>query len=132
MREFTVQTGRRTQMVDITERVQRVVEAAEVRDGLAVVHVPHTTAGVTVNEGADPDVQRDILETLARLVPHRAGYAHAEGNADAHVKSSLVGCAQTLIVTGGRLLLGTWQRVFFVEADGPRTRKVYVEVIGKE
>lgn len=116
-------------MVDITERVQAAVEAAGVEQGLVVVYAPHTTAGITVNEGADPDVQRDLVAVLARLVPSDGTYAHAEGNSDAHVKATLVGSSATLIVQNGRLALGTWQRLFLFEGDGPRQRRVWVEVV---
>lgn len=97
------------------------------QDGLLYVFCPHTTGAVTINEGADPDVARDIAVNMARLVPERGDYRHAEGNSDAHIKSSLFGCGQTVIVEGGQLRLGTWQRVFFCEFDGPRTRQVWLK-----
>jgi len=116
----------RNQMKDITGDVQREVAGADVQDGLCTVYVPHTTAGVTINEGADPAVCEDILNKLEDLVPPNAGYRHAEGNADSHVKASLMGSSVSVMVENGRLVLGTWQRIFFCEFDGPRTRKAYV------
>jgi secondary thiamine-phosphate synthase enzyme len=119
-------------MLDITAQVAEVVVASGIRQGLAVVHVPHTTAGVTVNENADADVPHDILAALEEAIPWRQEfYRHGEGNSAAHVKSSLVGCTQTLLVEDGRLVLGTWQGVFFCEFDGPRNRKAIVRVMGE-
>jgi len=123
-----VKTSSRVEMVDITAQVAEAVRDEGIDDGLAVVFVPHTTAGVTINENADPDVARDIRRHLDKLVPPGAGYAHAEGNADAHIKSSLFGPSLVLIVSGGRPVLGTWQAVYFCEGDGPRRRKVHVAV----
>ncbi|HDN51512.1 MAG TPA: YjbQ family protein [Thermoplasmatales archaeon] len=131
MKEFTVRSEQRNQMIDITREVQRVVEHEGVKDGMAVIYVPHTTAAVVINEGADPDVQRDIMATLQKLIPGQSDYRHLEGNSDAHIKSALIGCSQTLLVKEGRLLLGTWQHIFFFEGDGPRTRRVFVNVFGK-
>jgi secondary thiamine-phosphate synthase enzyme len=125
--ELTVQTAQRTCFVEITRQVQDAVAKLGVVDGAVLVHVPHTTAAVTVNEGADPDVVRDLEMLLSRLVPPEAGYRHAEGNSDAHVKSTLVGCSVVLPVGGGRLVLGTWQTVWFCEFDGPRRRRVIVQ-----
>jgi secondary thiamine-phosphate synthase enzyme len=126
---FTVTTSRRDELVDITGEVRRLVRASGARAGLCVVWCPHTTAGVTVNENADPDVAADLLMGLARVVDARWPFRHAEGNSDAHLKSTLVGCSRTLVVRGGDLLLGTWQGVFFCEFDGPRTRTVEVQVL---
>lgn len=130
MVEIEVRTDERAQMVDITDRVQAAAAALGVSDGAVLVWVPHTTAGVTVNEGADPDVPRDMLLALERMVPWEAGYRHAEGNAAAHVKSSLMGCGQMVPVRGGRLDLGTWQAVWFCEFDGPRKRRASVRRVG--
>ncbi len=127
--ELPLSTDRRSQMLEITSEVQRVVAESGVREGIAVIYCPHTTAGLTINEDADPSVQMDILETLERLVPWRAGYRHMEGNAAAHVKSSLVGHSLTVLVGGGQLLLGRWQGIFFCEFDGPRSRRVLVRVL---
>ncbi len=124
-----IRTSRRVEMVDITARIRSLIEKSGVSDGIVVVHVPHTTAGVTVNENADPDVQHDLIEKLARLIPHEESfYRHSEGNSDAHLKSSLVGCSQTLIVERGRLMLGTWQGLYFCEFDGPRDRECWIKV----
>lgn len=128
MKSFPVQTRSRAQMLDITSQVQQAVAESGVRDGACYVYVPHTTAGVTINENADPDVPRDILAHLDRLVPWDGPYHHTEGNAAAHIKSSIVGCAQTVLVRDGRLALGTWQAIFFCEFDGPRSRQVHVAV----
>ena len=116
-------------MIDITARVQTAVSESKVKDGLCLVFVPHTTAAVTINENADPDVKADILKKLAELVPENDNYAHSEGNSDAHVKSSLVGCSETIAIQNGKLVLGTWQGIIFCEFDGPRNRKALVKTI---
>jgi secondary thiamine-phosphate synthase enzyme len=126
-----IRTRAKEEFVDLTAEVGRVVAASGVASGICVVAVPHTTAGITVNENADPDVRADLLMTLRRIVPDALPYAHAEGNSPAHVKATLVGSSVSLIVEGGRLQLGTWQGVFFCEFDGPRPRKVWVQVFGK-
>lgn len=130
MEQITLCTSQRMEMVDITDQVNSVISRSGAREGLCVVYVPHTTCAVTVNEGADPAVARDILENLARLIPRGALYHHREGNADSHIMTSLVGSSQTFLVQGGRVRLGTWQRIFLCEFDGPRTRTVWVKVIG--
>lgn len=128
---FEVRTASRDQFVDVTARVQEALSRSGIRDGTVTVYVPHTTAGVTVNENADPDVIHDVLGALDQAVPWRQGfYRHGEGNSAAHVKSSLVGCSTTVPVVGGRMTLGTWQAIFFCEFDGPRTRRVIVTVAG--
>jgi len=124
----SVKTNSRIQMVDITPQLQREISSAGVRDGVCVVYVPHTTAGITINEGADPAVCQDIITKLNELVPPGGGYRHAEGNADSHIKASMVGSSVTLLVEKGELVLGTWQRVFFCEFDGPRSRRVYIRL----
>ncbi len=129
MEEFGIRTTQREQLVDITAEVADAVSRSGVSEGVAVVYCPHTTAGVTVNESADPDVAHDIVEALGRLVPHGAGYRHREGNADAHVKASLMGSSALVPVQGGRLALGAWQGVFFCEFDGPRSRRVQVRLL---
>lgn len=126
IRKLSVKTSSRTQFVDITREVQDAVKASGVSDGVCTVYVPHTTAGITINENADPDVVSDIIETLNRLVPESASYRHAEGNADSHVKASMMGFSVSVLVEGGRLVLGTWQGIYFCEFDGPRTRQVLV------
>ena len=128
MREVKLVTQTRNEMVDITSDVQEIVEKEKISDGFVIVHVPHTTAGVTINEGADPDVCRDIVQNLKKLVPNSGDYHHMEGNSDAHIKASLIGASVTVLVKNQRLVLGTWQHIFFYEGDGPRTRKVFVEV----
>jgi len=130
MNTLEIRTRSKDEFVDLTAEVGRLVAASGVASGLCVVTVPHTTAGVTVNENADPDVRADLAMTLKRIVPEALPYAHAEGNSPAHVKASLVGSSATLIVEGGRLQLGTWQGIYFCEFDGPRTRKVWIQIIG--
>jgi secondary thiamine-phosphate synthase enzyme len=126
--DFQVSTTRRTQLVDITARVAEAVAKSGVAEGICHVFVPHTTAGVTINEGADPDVAADIESHLAELVPKEAVYEHAEGNSDSHIKTVLVGPSCSAPVRGGKLALGTWQAIFLCEWDGPRTRRVEVGV----
>lgn len=128
METIQVNTGSRIQFADITSRVQEVISKSGVKDGIAVVYVPHTTAGVTINEAADPAVVQDIIGKLSQLVPNDNSYRHAEGNSDAHIKATLVGSSVHLIVSGGAAALGTWQGIFFCEFDGPRTRKVFIKV----
>lgn len=129
METIEVRTEEREHLVDITDRVRAVVDASDLREGACVLWSSHTTAGLTVNEGADPDVARDIREWLADRAPRAAGYLHREGNADSHIKTALVGPGVTLIVSGGRLRLGRWQRVFLCEFDGPRTRRVEAQLL---
>ena len=131
MNIIEVRTRAREDFVDVTAEVERFVAASHVRSGVCVVAAPHTTAGVTVNENADPDVRADLAMALRRIVPDELPYAHGEGNSPAHVKASLVGSSVTLVVEDGKLRLGTWQGVFFCEFDGPRTRKAWVQVLGK-
>ncbi len=128
-RTITVKTTSRCEMVSITEEIHRVLHDMGNPSGFCHLYVPHTTAGLTVNEGADPAVARDVLDQLGKLVPPNAGYRHLEGNADAHVKSTLVGCSLVLPVDTGTLRLGTWQTVFFCEFDGPRSRKLEVRML---
>jgi secondary thiamine-phosphate synthase enzyme len=130
MIEFGLQTDGRTAFVDITPQVQEAVRELGVGDGAVTVFNPHTTAGVTINEGADPDVVGDMSRALDRLAPWDDDYRHAEGNAAAHIKASLMGSAVTVIVDGGRLRLGTWQKIWFCEFDGPRRRRVWVQRLG--
>ena len=127
-----IRTHARDEMLDITSEVRRAVEEAGIAEGFAVVYVPHTTAGVTINENADPDVIHDVLAALDKAVPWQAGsYRHVEGNSAAHVKSSMMGSSAVIPVVGGRMSLGTWQAVFFCEFDGPRPRRVIVSVSGE-
>ncbi len=128
---LNVPTRQRNQFVDVTAEVQRAVRDAGLRSGYVLCYVPHTTAGVTIQENADPDVVRDMLWKLEQLVPKdEPAYRHAEGNSDSHIKSSLVGCSQTILVEDGQLVLGTWQGIYFAEFDGPRSRSMSVQVSG--
>jgi secondary thiamine-phosphate synthase enzyme len=130
--DFRVNTKRRNQMIDITSQVRALVGQSGVTDGDAIVYCPHTTAAITINENADPSVPHDILLTLEELMPQRrAGYRHSEGNSDSHCKSSLIGCSEQILIQGGSLALGTWQGIFFCEFDGPRSRRVTVQVRGE-
>jgi len=129
MKTLHIRTRSGEEIVDLTSEVQGVVASSGVKDGLCVVFVPHTTAGVTINENADPDVRADILTALRRAVPDSLPFAHSEGNSPAHIKASLIGSSLTIIIEDGRLCLGTWQGIQFCEFDGPRSRKLYVQVL---
>lgn len=128
-KQIEVKTSSRVEIVDITSQVEKVLRESEVKQGLLCLYVPHTTAGVFINENADPSVKRDIIKELNKVIPFEDGYSHLEGNAAAHIKSSLVGASESIPVEGGRLLLGTWQGIYFGEFDGPRRRKVLVKVL---
>ena len=127
--KFEVRTSKHTQMLDITREVQRAVTESGVQDGICTVFIPHTTAAVTINENADPDVVRDFTMELGKIVPWEDGYHHMEGNSAAHLKSSMIGFSEQIIIEDGRLLLGTWQGIYFCEFDGPRSRKCYVKIM---
>lgn len=129
MKAFTVQTGQHTQFVNIDRDVQRIVQESGVKQGVCHVFVPHTTAGITINENADPDVVQDIIQSMEKLVPWKGPYAHGEGNSPAHIKAGLLGFSQTILIENGALALGTWQSLYFCEFDGPRARKVWVQVV---
>lgn len=129
MRKIAIRTTARVHFKDITNEVQEIVAVSGVGEGVCYVFVPHTTAGVTLNEHADPDVARDIADLLDRVAPHLDSYRHSEGNAAAHMKASLVGCSVTIPLEEGKLQLGTWQGIFFCEFDGPRTRSVLVQIL---
>ena len=124
IKEFSIKTNKRNEFLDITSQVEEAVK--DIKEGTAIVYIPHTTAAVTINENADPDVKSDILKKLSDLIPKEDNYQHAEGNSDAHVKASLVGTSEIVIIKNGKLVLGTWQGIFFCEFDGPRTRKFIV------
>ena len=126
---LTVKTRSRTEMVDITAEVGRMVAQSGVRDGLCMLYVPHTTAGITINESDDPSVRADILMVLNEVVPWKAAYRHVEGNSPAHVKATLVGTSQTVAIENSELVLGTWQGIFFCEFDGPRERTVHLRIL---
>jgi secondary thiamine-phosphate synthase enzyme len=128
MPEIRVSTSSHTELVDITTDVQRAVSESGVQDGVCHIYVPHTTAGVTINENADPSVREDILMELNRVIPLQDNYKHLEGNSAAHIKASIVGSSETILVERGRLVLGTWQGIFFCEFDGPRSRRVLTKV----
>jgi secondary thiamine-phosphate synthase enzyme len=131
-KDFSVSSKQRNQAIDITDKVESVVNQTGITEGDAIIYCPHTTAGVTINENADPSVMHDILLTLSQLVPqHRAEYRHSEGNSDSHCKSSIIGCSRQVLIKDGRLSLGTWQGIFFCEFDGPRSRRVLVQVRGE-
>ncbi len=133
MIEVLLSTSRRNEFVDITEKVQKAVSKAGIKNGVCVVFVPHTTAAVTINEGADHAVAKDIRHALAALAPEDSGqYSHAEGNADAHIKASLAGSSVSVIVEKGSIVLGSWQKIFFCEFDGPRKRKFLVQCTGSK
>uniref|UniRef100_A0A7C4NZZ8 YjbQ family protein n=1 Tax=Thermodesulfobacterium geofontis TaxID=1295609 RepID=A0A7C4NZZ8_9BACT len=123
---ITIKSSKKEELIDITQEIERVLPS---KDGICIVYVPHTTAGIIVNEGADPSVKEDILNIFDKMAPQNFSYKHLEGNSPGHVKSSLTGPSLILIVEKGKLILGTWQRVFFAEYDGPRTRKVYIKFI---
>lgn len=128
MYELEVVSKKRNEMIDITTDVQRLIAEQEIHNGYVIIYVPHTTAGITINEGADPSVQKDIIETLNRIVPESCNYLHSEGNSDAHIKASILGSSVSVFIENSELVLGTWQHIFFYEADGPRSRKVYLEI----
>ncbi len=129
MKVFTITTSKRTQFIPLDSYIEQFIQETGRKNGIVCVYVPHTTAGITINENADPDVLYDIEKTLDTLIPWNGNYKHAEGNSPAHVKASLMGSSVQIIIQNGKLVLGTWQSVFFCEFDGPRTRKFYVEVI---
>ena len=129
VKTLSIRTSARTQLLDITSQVQRTVDESGVQDVLCTVYVPHTTAGVTINENADPDVAYDILKEINKVIPFNDDYRHMEGNSAAHIKASLVGFSQQVIIESGRLLLGTWQGIYFCEFDGPRSRQVKIKII---
>ena len=129
METLRVKTGRRTQLVDVTEEVARVVKMSRVKSGVCYVYVPHTTAGVAINEHADPDVATDLEGVFDRLIPYSGPYRHSEGNSDSHAKGVLAGTSQVIFVEDGKLMLGRWQGIFLCEFDGPRERKIFVKVV---
>jgi len=126
---FSVKTSKREEFLNITDKVNEQVRNSGIKNGLCIIYIPHTTAAVIINESADPDVVRDIIKRLSTIIPGNGDYAHSEGNSDAHIKSSIIGNSRTVIIENGRLLLGTWEGIFFCEFDGPRTRKVFLKII---
>lgn len=133
--KFSIKTPKREVLIDITEKIQNLVNKSEIKEGDCHIFIPHTTAGVTINENADPSVKEDITAYLSRLIPKNSGldytFKHFEGNSDAHIKSSLTGPSLELIIHEGQLVLGTWQGIMFAEYDGPRTRKIYLQFRGE-
>ena len=128
-KNINIKTRTRTEFVDITSEIQQVIDEAGIKNGICCLYIPHTTAGITINEGADPSVVSDIQRTLSKLIPNNLNYSHMEGNSDAHIKSTVVGASKTVIIDDGKLLLGTWQSIFFCEFDGPRHRRILVKLI---
>ncbi len=124
----TVKNGTKTELIDITSKIQEIIASSNIKDGLCHLFVPHTTAAVTINESADPSVKADILMVLNKIIPWEADYRHLEGNSPAHIKSTIVGASELVAIENSRLVLGTWQGIFFCEFDGPRTRKIHVFV----
>lgn len=131
MNTLQVATKKHSEMVDITGRIRELVRQSGVKEGICIVFVPHTTAAVTINENADPDVVTDFVNGMDKAVPWKDGYRHMEGNSAAHIKSSMIGFSEQILVHKGELVLGTWQGIYFVEYDGPRTRKVHVKLMGE-
>ena len=129
LKEITIQTNTQTQILDITAQVQNAVGESGIAEGLCCVFIPHTTAGVTINENADPSVRQDILMELNKIIPFNDNYSHLEGNSAAHIKASIIGSSVNVPVKNNNLLLGTWQGICFCEFDGPRRRKVYVKIV---
>ena len=129
MERIEIRTTKRIELVDITNKIQQVVTKSKLKQGICFIFIPHTTAGVTINENADPSVRRDIINHLGKLTPEGKGYSHLEGNSDSHIKASILGSSLNIIVEGGGLVLGTWQGIYFCEFDGPRSRQVYVKII---
>jgi secondary thiamine-phosphate synthase enzyme len=128
MQEIEISTTEQVQFVDITDKIQKVVSAEKIKDGICNIFTPHTTAAVTINENADPDVSTDMIKEINKIVPFNDNYRHFEGNSAAHIKSSMIGASETIIVENGKLKLGRWQGIYFCEFDGPRRRKVWIKV----
>lgn len=131
IKEFNINTSNRNELVDITQEVKDIVKQSKIKQGICIVYCPHTTAAITINESADPAVQRDITVNLSKLIPEKGDYQHSEGNSDSHIKSSIIGASETLIIKDNSLILGTWQNIYFAEFDGPRQRKVIIKVLEK-
>ncbi len=128
MKKITVKTGSKFEMIDITHQVRKMVSERQIKSGICHIFTPHTTAAITINENADPNVPRDIIMELNKIIPPNDNYSHIEGNSAAHIKSSLIGASETVFIEDGKLILGTWQSIFFCEFDGPRTRKVLIRL----
>ncbi len=129
LNNFSISTKKRNDFIDITQNVSKIIKESKINNGMALVYTPHTTAAITINENADPSVQYDINNFLEKLIPYRGDYTHFEGNSDSHIKSSIIGCSELVIIDNNKLVLGTWQGIYFCEFDGPRNRIVYVKII---
>lgn len=129
MEKINIKTAKRIDLIDITDEIQNMVSKSKIKDGICFIFCPHTTAGLTINENADPSVRRDIINTLNKLVPEDANYSHTEGNADSHIKSSIFGSSLVIFIEEGQLKFGTWQGIYFCEGDGPRSREVWIKII---
>ncbi|TDI90380.1 MAG: YjbQ family protein [Caldithrix sp.] len=126
LKEFSIRTSQQVEFMKLTGQIQKLLDESGIQEGICYIYIPHTTAGITINEGADPDVVRDMTMELNKIVPIEDGYRHAEGNSAAHIKASMMGSSVSVIIEDGKLVLGTWQAIFFCEFDGPRTRRVLV------
>ena len=129
-KEISISTDKRNQLIDITPEINKIIKESRIKQGICIVYCPHTTAAITINESADPDVQEDILTHLSKLIPKNPDFKHSEGNSDSHIKSSLIGASETIIIKDSELILGTWQNIYFAEFDGSRKRKVIIKIIG--
>jgi len=129
MDKLNIRTTKRTELVDITDEIQNIVNKSKIKEGVCFIFCPHTTAGLTINENADPSVRKDITAALSKLIPENAGYSHSEGNADSHIKSSLFGSSLVVFIEDGQLAFGTWQGIYFCESDGPRSRQVWIKLV---
>jgi len=129
IKKLEIKTNSRAEIIDITDKIQKVISESKIKSGICIIYVPHTTAGITVNENYDPSVRLDILDYLEKIAPPSAKYKHTEGNADSHIKTSVVGSSATLVIEDGKILLGSWQGIMFCEFDGPRGRKLIIKII---
>ena len=129
MQTINISSKQREEFIDITESIKDIIDKSKVKEGLCIIYTPHTTSAITINENADEDVKTDIISYLSKLIPNSQGFRHLEGNSDAHIKSSLVGASETIIIENNKLVLGTWQGVYFCEFDGPRNRKVHIQIL---
>jgi secondary thiamine-phosphate synthase enzyme len=130
--ELTIKTNKKTEFIDLTQKIQQLLQENKIQNGLCIVFNPHTTAGITINEGFDSNVEKDILNKLNELIPENHNFLHLEGNSDAHIKASLIGASETIIIKENKLLLGEWQKIFFCEFDGARKRKIFIKIISEK